>query len=646
MADKAFDAFSQRRDTGTKARVKDTKVVETATDPNRYRLPPNRRVRVVADQLDMTVDPEKSKLLSLAEGLNKVKPKLLKAFTEQSVDENMEQVDLGRQAAMTQTPGELKKLQDKIDNKWFQFGAGAESAYKAGEDLSVKLALDMENRPRNISYDEAYQAWWQENQPTNIDPQFLGTFNNSFRPNANKVKNQDIKRDYELNRAKAIAMSSKTVIDTLMEAHANEANIFAALDALKANEQALYHFDNATWNEVKFFAVTTAADNLDDPALLEVFNKSTFDQVTGQEVAGMAYTGTWGEKIRGYKEKLIRDNKREENEEARAAARVRADKKLIDTENYKALRMTIGDDGILSQVLGTKATQIRARGWLTVQDYKAIIKELEAENDPDGTPTYEDIAEIRKVAYDRAVANATAKNWSNDVLTKEQNMQALVQKDNDVALNNMVAGDNQQGKQDLIKYYKYQKALKSGEPVPEELIYALPFEPTKEQQDRAYKMGMKESQIFNLQERKKILEAQNSNIRSVDYDSQIKTLTSDIDLLEAQQEQLANGPVKDEKTDVESVKKQVTKDANAEFPEIEDRYISDGGITNIARIDPAGYARYTKFKKDALLLKDVEAGKAVDKPKDYESWDDLRAHLAKEREYYEALSKRRAANKQ
>ena len=74
MADEAFDAFSQRRDTGTKARVKETKVVETSTDPNRYRLPPNRRVRVVADQLDMTVDPEKEGIARLAESLDKVKP--------------------------------------------------------------------------------------------------------------------------------------------------------------------------------------------------------------------------------------------------------------------------------------------------------------------------------------------------------------------------------------------------------------------------------------------------------------------------------------------------------------------------------------------------------------------------------------------
>ena len=641
MADEAFDAFSQKRDTGSKQRTKDTKVVETATDPNRYRLPPSRRVRVVADQLDMTIDPEKSKLLSLAEGLNKVKPSLLKAYTEKAVDENMEQVDLGRQAAQTQSPGELKKLQDKIDNKWFKFGAGAESAYKTGEDLSVKLALDMENRPRNVTYDDAYQAWWQENQPTNIDPQFLGTFNDSFRPNANKVKNQDIKRDYELNRAKAIAMSSKTVIDTIMEAHANEANIFAALDALKANEQALYHFDNATWNEVKFFAITAAADNLDDPLLLDVFNKSTFDQLTGQEVAGMAYTGTWGEKIRAYKEKLIRDNQREENTAKTEERRLKADKRLIDTENYKALRMTIGDDGILAEVMKEKAAQIRARGWLTVQDYKKIVKELEAENNPNGTPKYETIEEIRQVAYDRAVANATAKNWSNDVLTKQENETARAKKSNTVALYNMT--QSVQGKMDLMSYYKYQKALASGNPVPPEMTYALPFEPTEEQKQLAYNIGMNETKITNLKERLYILKTSNRLNRSADYDRKINDLTTNIKLAEAEQEALVNKP-QDENTDVESVIEQVGKDKEAEFPEIEDMYVADDGPSAFARQDSKGATRYSDFKNSSKLIKDLEAGvSGVSLPKDYKSWDDLRAHLDKEREYYAEISKKRKA---
>ena len=644
MAEEAFDAFSQRRDTGSKQRTKDTKVVETSTDPNRYRLLPNRSGRVVADQLDMTVDPEKSQLLSLAEGLNKVKPKLLKTFTEQAVDENMEQVDLGRQAAMTQTPGELKRLQDQIDNKWFKFGAGAESAYQTGESLASKLAEDMKHRPRNVTYNEAYQAWWQENQPTNIDPQFLATFNDSFRPGANKVKDQDIKRDYEVNRANAIAMSSKTVIDTIMEAHANEANIFAALDALKANEQALYHFDNATWNEVKFFAITAAADNLDDPLLLDVFNQSTYDQLTGQEVAGMAYTGTWGKKIRDFKEGLIRDNKREENAARTEERRLRADKKLIDTENYKALRMTIGDDGILAEVMKEKAAQIRARGWLTVQDYKAIVKELEAENNPDGTPKYETIEEVRQKAYDQAVANATKKNWSNDVLTKQQNATALAKKNNSVALYNMT--QSLQGKSDLRSYYAYQKALASGQPVPPEMTYALPFEPTEEQKKLAYNMGKNETKIYNLKERIAILNRENHLNKSSTYDSQIKDLTTKLELAENEQAQLKSKPDTDEKTDVESIKQQVAKDANAEFPEIEDRYIGEDGVTNYARIDQAGYNRYTEFKKNSLLIKQLEAGENVDKPKDYKSWDDLRAHLNKERKYYEALSKRRIdANK-
>ena len=647
MADEAFDAFSQRRDTGTKARVKDTKVVETATDPNRYRLPPNRRVRVVADQLDMTVDPEKSKLLSLAEGLDKVKPKLLDSFTKQAVDENIEQVDLGRQAAMTQTPGELKRLQDKIDNKWFKFGASAETAYKTGEDLSAKLALDMEHRPRNVSYDDAYQAWWKENQPTDIDPQFLPTFNDSFRPNADKVQNQDIKREYELNRANAMAKSTRTVVDTIIEARKNGHHILAALDALKANEQAMYHFDNSTWNEVKFFAVTAAADELDDPALLDVFNKSTFDQATGQEIPGMAYTELYQVKIRNYQDKLIRDNERRDNQAKTEQARL--DNKLLrtDAEFKKDIKMHIGDDGYISQLTGDQAATIRARSYETQKVYTDAIKRMKKENNQDGTEKYplndeEAQTKMRELAKEEALEFAVGRSWSNDVLTKQRQQSALVAKNNEFALYRL--RKSEAGKETLINFYRYQSAIARGETVPEELITALPFDASPELKKVAMKIGENEYKISTLTEARRVLMAENLNRRQDNYQVRLEALNAQIADQEALRDGLVTPDVDTKEKSKEDVREELNRTPDAEFPGLEEMFIdAEGGVSAFAVQNTQLADRYTEFKNLKQMQKDRASGAKPNPPEGYKSWDTFNEHVEKERAYFSSLDKRRTA---
>lgn len=644
MADEAFDAFSQRRDTGTKARVKDTKVVETSTDPNRYRLPPNRRVRVVADQLDMTIDPEKSKLLSLAEGLDKVKPKLLESFTRQAVDENVEQVDLGKQAAMTQTPGELKKLQDKIDNKWFQFGANAESAYQAGEDLGVKLQLDMEHRRRDVSYNEAYEAWWKENQPTNIDPQFLATFNNSFMPSADKVKNQDIKREYELNRANAMAKSTRNVVDTIIEARKNGHHILAALDALKQNEQAMYHFDNSTWNEVKYYAVTAAADELDDPKLLDVFNQPTFDQVTGQEIPGMAYTEEYSVKIRNYQDKLVRQNDAREAQAKTEQARLETKMRVTDTKNQKDIKMHVGDDGYLRNLTVDKATQVRARSYLTSKVYDDAVKRLKKENNLDGTAKYPagneaKQEELREIAKNEAIQHAIENSWSNDVLVEEARKQNLVAKNNEVALNTLY--DSEAGKDNLIKYYRMNMLSRAGQPIPPELMYALPFDASPELREVAMKMGENEYQIKSLNERITILKSENANRRQDRYGEKLESLKAQLEEQEAIRDGLTTSSVQQPK-DVEEIKKQIERDSEAEFPELEEMfYAEDGGLSTISKMNSQLEKRYVAFKNNVTALKNLASGKNANLPAQYDSWDEVREAAAKEREFFAELSEKR-----
>ena len=605
----------------------------------------------------MTVDPEKEGIARLAESLDKVKPDLYRTFTAQAVDENIQQVDLGKQAAMTKSPGDLKRLQDRVDNKWFQFGANAESAYKQGEDLSAKLQLDMQHRRRDQSYDDAYAEWWAENQPTNIDPQFLATFNNAFMPNANKVKNQDIKREYDLNRSNAIAKSSRTVVDTLIEARKEGHSILAALDALKVNEQALYHFDNSTWNEVKFFAITAAADELDDPALLEVLNKSTFDQVTGQEIPGMAYTQEYGTKIANFKQALVRENERKE---AKAETkRLRLENKMVreDTKRHTDIKMHIGDDGFLSNLTGDKRAQIRARGYLTVKKYTEAVKRLQKENNEDGTarfPLDDEKAQmkLRDLAQEEAIDYAVSNSWSNDELTKAERTSALVQKNNEVALNNLRS--TAAGKQQLINYYKYQTAFAAGEPVPEDLITALPFDPSPELRKVAMKMGENEHNLKVLTERREVLRATNRNRRQDNYQAILTELNAQIANEEAIRDGLGQTTVEKPKEEDE-IRAQIKRNAEAPIPELEEMFIDeDGGLTTFAKMTSAGYFgnekvsmydRYQAFNNNYQALKDRASGKMVNPPKGYKNWEAVEAEVASEGAYFAKLAERRKKNR-
>ena len=92
MVDKAYDAFTQGRDAGGKARVTDRRRVDTLSDPNRYQMPPSRRLRVSAKNKDMFTMPGKDGITKFAESLAEVQPKLMDYLTTEQAKENKEQI--------------------------------------------------------------------------------------------------------------------------------------------------------------------------------------------------------------------------------------------------------------------------------------------------------------------------------------------------------------------------------------------------------------------------------------------------------------------------------------------------------------------------------------------------------------------------
>ena len=647
MADKAFDAFSQRRDTGSKARVTDRKAVDT--DPNRYRLPPTRRVRVYADQLDKTVTPEKSKILSLAEGLNKVKPDLMQTFTQQAIDDNMEQVDLGTQAAQTNNPGDLKKLEDKVDNEWFKYGARGQTALLEAEKLSTKLALDMENRPRDVSYNEAYNAWWDANQPTNIDPEFLGVFNKTFMKSANKVKNKDIKTEYDLNRANAISKSSQVVGETISEAIAKGVPVQEALNALKLDQQALYHFDNSTWNEVKFNAIRWAADKADDPTLLNVFYESTFDSVTGKEIPGMGWSEKYGDKIRNYQQGLVKEEEQKENKKKQDARFTKSEQRVITSEHKEELKVAVGDDGFLAGLDGKKRTRIAARSWLTRQRYKEIKDELVKEQNPDGSAKYT-WEEAYVMAKDQAIAEAVSQNWVNSALTEAERDQAEIRQSNERQIDQMKR--TIPGQAELVKYYRYQQAVKDGT-LTDDMIYALPFDPTDEQARNLQILGQKLYERDALRRKSAELKAKLSNKRAAagggTADVDLQRTAEEITQLQAEIDSMTAAPDAEAPREADEIVTEAqTYNNEAEFPNVEALFVQpDGKATGTAKQRMSkDYAKYTKYKLHKKIMAQHNRGSAVDLPAGYDSWEQLEAEQAENQKYFTGLNKRFDKNKE
>ena len=646
MAEKAFDAFSQRRDTGSKARVTDRKAVDT--DPNRYRLPPTRRVRVYADQLDMTVSPEKSKILSLAEGLNKVKPDLMNTFTQQAIDANMEQVDLGTQAAQAATPGELNKLEDKVDNEWYKYGVRGQTSLLEAERLSTKLALDMEHRPRDITYNEAYDAWWQENQPTNIDPEFLGVFNKTFMKSANKTKNKDIKKEYDLNRDEAITTSAQVVGEAVAEAIAKGMPIQEALNLLKADQQALYHFDNSTWNEVKFNAIRWAADQADDPSLLNVFYESTFDSVTGKEIPGMGWSTKYGQQIRNYQEGIIKQEEQKENDIKKEERLTKAEQRVITGEHKEEIKVAVGDDGILAGIDGKKRTRIAARSWLTRQRYKEIKNNLLKEQKRDGTAKYT-WEEAYVIAKDQAIAEAVSQNWTNSALTEAERDQAEISQSNERQIS--IMKNTIPGRAEIVKYYKYQQAIKNGN-VTEEDLYALPFDPTEEQARALEILGQKLYEMETLRIKKEDLIAELSNKRAAagggEADQRIQQAGDDIIDLQAEIDAMTKAPDAEAPKDADEIVAETqTYNNEAEFPNVEAMFVQPDGKASATakqrmKEDYKKYKLYTERKKSLAAYK---RGSNIAVPDGFDSWEELETEQLELQKYFTGLNKRFDKNK-
>jgi hypothetical protein len=197
MADVAFDAFSQRRNTGVKNTVERKVVVDTLTDPNRYQMPPARRLDVVATPKSTFVAPEKSNITALAEGLSEVQPDIMKYLADKQIEANKQAIEYGKQVAMGTAAYENQDT-EFVDDKWKEYGYRLQKGVLLGERLSAQFTQDAATRDlRGQDFDSWANDWWKQANKENpqiamLDPDVRDAFDRPFNKAAIGARNKDM----------------------------------------------------------------------------------------------------------------------------------------------------------------------------------------------------------------------------------------------------------------------------------------------------------------------------------------------------------------------------------------------------------------------------------------------------------------------
>ena len=268
----AYDAFSQRRDAGTQDRVTERRRVDTYTDPNRYQMPPNRRLFVQANPVDVTVTPSDGMLDKLAEGLAKVKPQLMNYFANKEIERNKASIQEGIKEAMAT---EAARAGDKqfFDDQWKEYGYNKQTSFMNGEDLGKQLEIDSANRDLNTSWDEWYNDWWFDKQMNNQTPKtrdFLEEWNKAYEPYSRKARTADLVRIDDEKQKAIEATATEHIRRTLEMFHeAGQPIDNVRWQLTKMDMQEIQHWDNSKMNEFQFNAITDLANHTGD---IDVFN--------------------------------------------------------------------------------------------------------------------------------------------------------------------------------------------------------------------------------------------------------------------------------------------------------------------------------------------------------------------------------------
>ena len=356
MADPAFDAFSQRRNTGTKDRVTERRRVDTYTDPNRYQMPPRRRLSVHASNKSMFVTPEKENITALAEGLAKIQPDIMGYIADRQIEANKKQIEYGKLDAMGMAAEEAGDT-EFVDNEWRQFGYEQQSAFLLGESLANDLAVKAANRDLHEPYEEWYARWWEDTNAKHpgiatMNPEHMESFNKPLIKGVTQAKNNDLVLQEKKLDAEQKAVASQVIYEEYADLY-TAGNINE--EAWIAMKKDLTYLNRLTHKEQTDIKVDTliriAEENLDasafnilmKPGLGIQKDPNGIDQVT--EMPNSLYNDPdYHKAIKTSMEKIASKKASNENAKYTAKQREKALYNEYETDGHKEISNFIGYD--------------------------------------------------------------------------------------------------------------------------------------------------------------------------------------------------------------------------------------------------------------------------------------------------------------
>ena len=264
MADKAFDAFSQRRNTGTQDRLTERRRVDTYTDPNRYQMPPRRRLGVSAQNKSMFEAPGKSNITAFAEGLAKVQPQIMEYLAREEVNANKIEVQHGIKDAMAT---EAMKAGDTeyVDSEWREFAYQQKKAMMAGEELTTQLLVDVENKDPMVDFQPWYEDWYAQKMEefphlATMDPEVMESYNKPLQKGLTTARNHALVTKDNLQQKMYKDTATDHIEKTLQEAidYGHEVNN-ELIERIIADEENMSRWGLTENNKIIFDAVSRIA---------------------------------------------------------------------------------------------------------------------------------------------------------------------------------------------------------------------------------------------------------------------------------------------------------------------------------------------------------------------------------------------------
>ena len=453
MADQAFDAFSQRRNTGVRDNVTQRRRVDTYTDPNRYQMPPRRRLGVHAQNKDMTVAPEKTNITALAEGLAQVKPQIMNHFAEKEIKKNKEDIQYGIQEAMGKAAMENEDT-EFVDNEWKQFGYEQYRAQEAADSLGTNLKNATASKDPDEPWDVFYNNWWATKNEENpglatMNPEHMETFNKRLSKAIEVSRSANLVKSHEVQEQRYKDQTQETIKGQINDYAKKGVFNLDSWEAIKNDNQYMSHWSNEEMNDFLFEGVKQLVhDDYYVGRGLKTIDILRKQRGPNGEIGPLASTKKYKDAVKQLENDVIAKNERKE---AAALQVVEDNIKLIDKTDKESENKINDFVGYSSMMKGFGGSESDTAGFFAANVFEQYSdRKTQLLKEYGRTP--EGIALASKEALEYAEAYASTRGMLNKGWATGQ--RKLIEAETNSSRQLYLLADTPAGKSQLATYYK------------------------------------------------------------------------------------------------------------------------------------------------------------------------------------------------